>query len=161
MNPNLRMEQRSLAVIRAVAADAGYLVDRPEVDEDSVDGVLRADFGRRPRIEFQAKSTSRDIRKGDSLHYPLPIKNYNELRLDECWLPRILIVVLMPSVTEPWLSQSEDKLCLDSSAYWLSLAGMPQVSNTSTVTVYVPTANGFDREQLDALMVRAEEGGPL
>ena len=56
MNPNLHMEQRSLVVIRAVAAD------------DSVDGVLRADFGRRPRIEFQAKSTSRDIRKGDSLH---------------------------------------------------------------------------------------------
>ena len=161
MNPNLRMEQRSLVVIRAVAADAGYQVIRPEVDDDSVDGVLRADFGRRPRIEFQAKSTSRDIRKGDSLHYPLPVKNYDELRLDDCWTPRILIVVLMPSATAPWLSQSDDELCLDSSAFWLSLAGRPQVSNTDNITVSVPTANSLDRVQLEALMDRAEEGSPL
>ncbi len=84
MNPNLHMEQRSLVVIRAVAADAGYQVVRPDVDDDSVDGILIANWGRRPRIEFQAKSTSRDIPTGDSLRYPLPVKNYNEaLRLDK------------------------------------------------------------------------------
>ena len=158
MNPNLRMEQRSLVVIRAVALDAGYQVVRPEVDDDSVDGVLMADFGRRPRIEFQAKSTSRDIRKGDNLHYPLPVKNYDELRLDDCWTPRILIVVLMPRATEPWLSQSEDEFCLDSFVYWCSLAGEPRVPNTDSITVRVPTANSLDRAQLEALMVQAEEG---
>ena len=44
MTPNLKMEQRSLAVIRAVAADAGYQVVTPEPDVDSVDGVLMARF---------------------------------------------------------------------------------------------------------------------
>ena len=161
MNPNLQMEQRSLVVIKAVAADAGYQVVEPVTDLDSVDGILMADFGRRPRIEFQAKSTSQNIQKDERLHFRLPVKNYDELRMEDCWSPRILIVVTMPGTTEPWLSQSEDELCLISSAYWLSLTGMPQVSNVAKVTVYVPTTNCFDRTQLEALMARAEEGGPL
>ena len=36
MTPNMQMEQRSLVVVRAVAADAGYQVVRPEPDVDSV-----------------------------------------------------------------------------------------------------------------------------
>lgn len=161
MNPNLQMEQRSLAVIRAVAADAGYQVVEPVTDVDSVDGILMADFGRRLRIEFQAKSTSQDILKDESLRFRLPVKNYDELRMDDCLAPRILIVVTMPDATESWLAQSEDELCLASSAYWLSLAGMPQRLNSTKVTVPIPTANSFDRTQLDALMARAEEGSPL
>lgn len=81
MTPNLQMEQRSLVVVRAVAADAGYQVVRPEPDDDSVDGILMARFGRRPRIEFQAKATARNMIRGDSLSFPLPVKNYDELRL--------------------------------------------------------------------------------
>ena len=160
MTPNLQMEQRSLVVVRAVAADAGYQVVRPEPDDDSVDGIVMARFGRRPRIEFQAKATARNIIQGDSLRFPLPIKNYDELRL-ESWTPRILVVVLMPDESEPWLLQTDDDLCLHSSVYWLSLSGMPERSNTASVTVPIPTANVFDRVQLDALMSRAEAGSPL
>ena len=160
MTPNLQMEQRSLVVIRAVAADAGYQVVRPEPDVDSVDGILMASFGQRPRIEFQAKSTAQNIVRGDSLRFPLPIKNYDELRLGS-WTPRILIVTLIPDESEPWLSQSDDELCLRGSVYWLSLSGMPERSNTASVTVPIPTANVFDRTQLDALMSRAEAGSPL
>lgn len=160
MTPNLRMEQRSLVVIRAVAADAGFQVVRPEPDVDSVDGVLMASFGRRPRIEFQAKSTSRDIIQGGSLRFPLPVKNYDELRIGS-WAPRILIVALMPGESETWLSQTEDELCLHSGVYWLSLSGMPERSNTDSVTVPIPTANVFDQGQLAALMSRAEAGSPL
>ena len=160
MTPNLQMEQRSLVVVRAVAADAGYQVIRPEPDADSVDGVLMARFGRRPRIEFQAKATARNLIRGDSLRFPLPVKNYDELRLAS-WTPRILVVALMPDETEQWLSQTDDELCLHSSVYWASLAGMPSVSNTATVTVQIPTANVFNRTQLEAMMSRAEAGGSL
>ena len=160
MTPNLEMEQRSLVVVRAVAADAGFQVVRPEPDIDSVDGVLMASFGRRPRIEFQAKSTSRNIVNGDRLRFPLPVKNYDELRIAS-WTPRILIVALMPNDSELWLKQTDDELCLHSSAYWLSLSGMPERSNVASVTVTIPTANVFDRAQLDALMYRAEAGSPL
>ena len=160
MTPSLQMEQRSLVVVRAVAADAGYQVVRPEPDDDSVDGILMARFGRRPRIEFQAKATARNMVRGDSLHFPLPVKNYDELRLAS-WTPRILVVALMPDETEPWLLQTDEEFCLHSSAYWTSIADMPPVSNTATVTVQIPTANVFNRAQLEAMMNRAEAGGSL
>ena len=56
-----QMEQFSLAHIRAVAARAGYQVTRDETDT-GLDGTLRGDGPGRPRIDFQAKSTSVDIR---------------------------------------------------------------------------------------------------
>ena len=98
--------------------------------------------------------------RGDSLRFPLPIKNYDELRL-ESWTPRILVVALMPDESEPWLSQTDDELCLHSGVYWTSLANMPAVSNTATVTVQISTANVFNRAQLEAMMSRAEVGGSL
>ena len=160
MTPNLQMEQRSLAAVRAVAAAAGFQVVRPEPDIDSVDGVLMADVGRRPRIEFQTKATARDIMHGDQLRFPLPVKNYDELRLPS-WTPRLLIVALMPGEPGQWLRQSADELCLHSGVYWLSLAGMPERSNTGSVTVAIPASNVFDRGQLGALMTRAEAGSLL
>ena len=83
MTPNLKMEQRSLAVIRAVAADAGYQVVTPEPDVDSVDGVLMASFGRRPRIEFQAKSTARDINTGRRPALPAANQELRRIALGE------------------------------------------------------------------------------
>ena len=50
MNLNEQKEQFSLAYIRAVAAQAGYQITKPELDNDSVDGTLIADCGRRPRL---------------------------------------------------------------------------------------------------------------
>lgn len=134
MTPNVQMEQRSLAVVRVLAADAGFQVVRPEVDSDSVDGMLIAEFGRRPRIEFQAKATQQDVVSGDRLRFSLPIKNYRELSISSL-VPRILIVALMPGISETWLLQSDEELCVRSRMYWLSLAGMPDRSNDTSVTV--------------------------
>ena len=157
MTPNLQMEQRSLVMVSAVAAAAGFRVVRQGFDDHSVDGVLIGGFGGRARIEFQVKATSRDIIRGDSLRLPITVREYDELRM-ESWVPRILIVALMPLASEQWLSQSNDGLCLHSSVYWVSLADMPPVSNAATVTVSIPTANVFDRVQLEAMMIRAEAG---
>ncbi len=160
MTPNMRMEQFSLAYVRAVAANAGYQVTRPEPDVDSVDGVLMASFRRRPRIEFQAKATARNVSREGIIHYPLPVKNYDDLRADTL-APRILIVLLMPDEQSEWLAQTDDELCLRYGAYWLSLEGHPSVSNTSSVTVPVPTANIFSSEQLINLMGKVEKGDSL
>ena len=160
MTLNQQMEQFSLAYIRAVAAQAGYQVTRPEPDTDSVDGVLMAGFGRRPRIEFQAKATSQDILREDSLYFPLPVKNYEDLR-DDVLVPRILIVVLMPREEHQWLSQTEDELCLRHCGYWLSLEGQPAVSNRSSVSIAIPTTSIFGRTQLCDLMAKANAGRPL
>ena len=160
MTSNQQMEQFSLAYIRAVAADAGYQVTIPAVDADSVDGVLMANFGRRPRIDFQAKSTSQDILRENGLHFPLPVKNYEELRADTL-TPRILIVLLMPQQSSEWTDQTHEELCLRRCAYWLCLRGRQATRNTSSVTVDMPTSNMFNPAQLQELMQRAERGEPL
>lgn len=157
MTPNSRMEQLSLAYIRAVAADAGYQVHLPEMDFDSVDGFLTSDLGRRPRIDFQAKATTQSLLRGESIHFPLPVKNYDDLRADTL-VPRLLIVLLMPRDDSDWLTQNDDELCLHRCSYWLSLADMPARSNTSSVTVQIPSANIFDRAQLEDLMANAADG---
>lgn len=160
MTPNQQMEQFSLAYIRAVAANAGCQVTRPEVDTDSVDGVLMTSFGRRPRIDFQAKSTSQDVLSGNSLHFPLSVKNYEELRADTR-TPRILIVLLMPQETDEWTNQTHQEFCLRHCAYWLCLEGREATQNTSSVTIEIPTANMFSTTQLETLMQKAERGESL
>ena len=120
----------SLAYIRAVAAHAGSFVDEPRIDCSSIDGVVRADFGRGPRIEFQAKATSQDIMRENHLAFPLPIGKYTDLSQD-AMIPRILIVVLMPQERAQWLSQTSSELCLRHCAYWLPLKGQPPLPNTT------------------------------
>lgn len=145
------MELFSLAYIRAVAAQAGYQVTRPETDT-GIDGTFVGDVSPRPRIDFQAKSTAVDIRGDAHLRFPLSARNYDILRDTAFSSPRILIVVLMPRERDEWLHQSENELCLRRCAYWLSLAGEPAVSNTTSVTVHIPTVNVFSSEQLHLLM---------
>ena len=162
MTPNIRMSRFSMAYIKAVAAVLGYGVLETAADEDldSVDGKLVSFTGRRPQIDFQAKATTRHALGDGGIHFPLPIKNYDDLRADTR-TPRILIVLLMPPDGDDWLTQSADELCLRRCAYWLSLEGRGAVFNSSSVTVTIPAANVFGREQLDYLMNRAAAGESL
>ncbi len=160
MDLNRMKERFSLAYIDAVASQAGYQIVEPIVDDDSVDGILLGDFGSRPRIDFQAKATSRDVLRESQLSYPLSIKNYDDLRADTR-TPRILIVVLLHQDNSQWLNQTEAELCLRHCAYWISLAGQPIRRNTHNVTIHIPVANMFSSEQLSDLMEKAERGDSL
>ena len=160
MAPNERKARFSLSYIEAVASHAGFQVVEPKVDHDSVDGTLTADFGRRPRIDFQAKATARDVVREDHIAFPLPVKNYDDLRL-EAINPRILIVLLMPQEDRDWIAQTADELCLRHCAYWASLLGRPAVPNISTVTVHVPMTSVLDHDQLVDMMQETEQRGDL
>jgi hypothetical protein len=70
MNITQRMECLSRAYIQAVAAYAGFQVSKPDVDDDSIDGIIMSRIGKRPRIEFQLKATSQDVLKADHLAFP-------------------------------------------------------------------------------------------
>lgn len=161
MHLNTRKERFSLAYINAVAARSGVVVSEPPVDQSSIDGMLMAGFGRSTQINFQAKASSRDVIRGDHVHFPLPRKNYDDLRRSGT-VPLILIVVLLPGDSvESWLNQSEDELCMRRCGYWLSLEGREDADSVSTVTVHVPRRNIFDSNQLAQLMGRAERDEPL
>lgn len=68
---------------------------------------------------------------------PLKLKNYNDLRGDH-YVPRVLIVVLVPTVPEDWLIQNHESLALRHCVYWLSLQQSPETTNTAKVTVAIP-----------------------
>ena len=157
MDLNHRKERFSLAYISAVAARAGFDLVEPRVDVDSIDGTLISHTGRRPRIEFQAKATARDVVGAEAITFPLSVKNYDELRA-EVIIPRLLILVVLPEREEDWLTHSEDSLILRHCGYWLSLAGEPERGNTTTVTVKIPRHQRFDPIALDALMHKANQG---
>ena len=151
MDMNRRKEQFSLAYIRAVAARAGYQVLRPEVDVASVDGQIMADYESKPLIYFQAKSTARNVVRAETVDYPLPLGNYDDLRSDEGPL-HILIVVVLPDSVDDWTSQDEEGLILRRCGYWLDLRGSPESQSETTHTVRIPRRNVFDPGQLQEIM---------
>lgn len=157
MHANNRKERFSLAYIGAVAAYAGFDLVEPKVDCDSIDGVLISHAGRRPRLEFQAKATARDLVGDEHVTFPLPAKNYEDLRVDVI-IPRLLILVVLPEHEEDWLNHSEDALILRHCGYWHSLAGQPERENTTSVTVHIPRAQRFDPSTLQHLMNQADPG---
>ncbi|MEG3956266.1 DUF4365 domain-containing protein [Microcoleus sp. herbarium2] len=162
MEINQQKEQFSNIYLQAVTTVAGYSVYKPFVDDDSVDWGVAAKGGtgpiRAPRLELQLKSTSRDIQDDTSIRYPLKLKNYDDLRMDNFAIPRILVVVLIPKTPEDWLTQSETKLCIRGCGYWISLRGMPETPNTNSVNVTIPKTNQFTVAALQSIMERISQG---
>ena len=161
MTPQQQMEQLSFAYIRAVATQAGYsVIDNIYPDLYSRDGLISANWGNRPQIDFQAKATTQDIVRPNILAFRLDIDDYNDLRRRDK-VPHILIVLHMPKDSGDWLNQTDDELCLRRCAYWMCLAGMPASSNKRTVTVHIPISQVFNGSQLDSLMDKADRGEDL
>lgn len=160
MTEKEQKQQLSIAYVHAVASRVGYACQVQIVDDDSVDVTLAAkgwihqrSVVRSPRLELQLKATSQEVMKGNQLAFRLPRKNYEELR-QSGMIPRLLVVLLLPSEPKSWLEQTEDALILRRGAYWCSLRGSPEVE-TKTVTVHLPRANLFSADQLRALMESA------
>ena len=161
MDINQQKEQFSITYVRAIAAVVGYSLYIPEIDNDSVDlGILsRGGTGKifSPRLELQLKCTARDVLENNSLKYPLIIKTYHDLRINSL-VPRILVVVLVPEKITDWIKQTEDELCLRYCAYWVSLRGMPDTTNTTNVTIEIPRSNQFTPDALQTIIQRISFG---
>ena len=157
-----RMEQFSHAYIRAVCSVAGFAVGRPEVDDDSVDLTVycRGPRGtvRSPRLDLQAKSTSRAEFASDRLAFDLKQKNYNDLRWEDVAVPRILVVVVLPERTDEWLEQDPERMLLRRCGYWCSLRGLPESSNLYETRVSLPSSQVFSVAALQGMMDRIGEG---
>ena len=163
MNENEQKQQFSIAYVHAVAAFAGFTCQATLVDDDSIDAVLGARGWihqqaavRSPRIEVQLKATAQDVLGPDALSFPLPVKNYDELRLP-CAVPRILVVLRLSPTLSMWQEQTEEHLLCRHAAYWISLAGQPASPNTATITVSLPRSNLLTADALRRLMQRASQ----
>lgn len=151
-------ERLSIVYAEAVAAKSGYTTTRTDLDRDGVDLRIQAGGQMRPALEFQLKATSRLGPEDDGVvKFELKRRNYDLLRLDT-QTPRLLVVLNLPHEKDQWLTITPEELTLRNCAYWLNLRGWRERSNTSTVTVPIPTANLFDDRSLRRLMSESREG---
>lgn len=161
MDPNAQKEQFSNAYVLSIAAVAGCSVSKPSVDHDSIDWTISNRLPKRPKLDIQLKCKATDDRIDFPLSYPLSPKNYADLILTDLIAPRILVVVLVPTDISDWLVASEHELILRRCAYWFSLTGEAESSNTTSVTVNIPAENRFTVESLSGLMQKISRGEAL
>lgn len=107
------------------------------------------------------KTTSTDVGNGETIRYPLKMKNYNDLILTNVLSPRVLVLVTLPTDVEEWVSLTAEQLVLRRCAYWVSLAGEPQSDNETSVMVSVPRQNVLTPEAVREIMRTIDEGGAL
>lgn len=142
--------------MRAVAATAGVKADVPEHDENSLDITFIAPDTDKPggRLDAQLKCSENVRVIGNEFAFPLPIKNYNDLRWpsEELYVPRILIVVHVAPDPADWMASQSEQMVLKHCAYWHSLAGAAESTNSSTVTVKISVEHVFDPDALLALL---------
>jgi hypothetical protein len=145
----------------AAAAVAGCAVAKPSVDNDTIDWTLSSRLPSRPKLDVQLKCTADDDGRGDDFPFALKRKNYDDLILTDLICPRILVVVVVPEDIEHWLEFRDSELLLRRSAFWMSLAGMPESGNSASVTVQILRKNRFTVKSLTALMEKVDHGEPL
>jgi len=146
---NARKELYSFAYASAVAASLGVEVLHIKFDFDSVDCQF---FSRRAQLGLQLKATSSDCIKEDSLVFNLPIKNYNDLRDPDRYVPTMLVVLHLPPLEDLWLQFNDQDLILKNSAYFFNLVGSPASTNTESQRLRIPLRQRFNRETVRALM---------
>jgi hypothetical protein len=155
MTEEQQKEQFSIAYIHAVAAVARVNIYRFNVDQDSIDiGFSERSIAgnpQSPRIEAQIKCVTELTCIDSNWRYPLKIKNYNEL-IGRHYIPKILIVVLVPSALQDWVRQTEDSLSLYKCGYWVSLSQLSPSVNETNVTVSIPRASVFSPDALRQLI---------
>ena len=165
MTENEQKQQFSYAYLHAVAARAGFTVDRPSTDYESIDAIVgtageingRTLFRSSPKIGVQLKATAADCRKADHVAFELEMKNYNDLRRPTL-VPQLLVVLLLPANQIDWISLTEEQLIARRCAYWISLSGLPALPNKSTTTLHIPRLNQLTIEAMKDLMTRIDKG---
>ena len=151
-------EALSRIYVQAVATRAGYVTADYSLDRDGIDFLIQAGGDMRPALGLQLKAT---VNLGNStngvFHYPLRSLNYN-LLCDPTQTPRLLVVLDLPKDQTMWLTTTSDELVLRRRAFWLSLRGLDETTNISSVTVHIPEQNLFNVDSLRLLMEQSRQG---
>ena len=161
MHITARQEQFSRAAVYAIASTAGCAVSERNVDDDSIDLTLCSkSLSRRPSIDLQLKCSGQNLLTATTVAFSLGLKNYDDLRIEDVFVPRLLLVTIVPPTLEEWLVQSEDQLLLRRCVYWQNLRGLPPIE-TGTITIHVPRTNVFTPAVLTGMMNAIHNEGQL
>ena len=158
LTPALQKEALSRVYTQAIAARAGYTISTADFDLDGVDITINAGGLFRPTVGVQLKATEKLSKvKNGAFRFVLKRRNYDLLR-KETRSPRILVVLDLPKDVSQWINVTEEELVLRRAAYWLDLKGYEETENRTSVTVYIPTINLFNVENLQNMMEQARKG---
>jgi hypothetical protein len=165
-------EQLSRAFVKAIAADAGFILREYELDY-GLDGKFseveyniydeghkrfcETGFG----IDFQLKATTDIEHKNEHIIYDLEAKNYNDLVKTNVGTPRILILYLMPKERNEWLKVNSSSTTMQKCAWWCSLKGGLPTSNSQSKRIKIPDGNLLTPAELCKLISRVKEGVDL
>jgi hypothetical protein len=148
----------SEAYVWVVATHAGYVISKKNFDRDGVDVTIEASGEARPKLDVQLKASINLTANSDGvIKFPCPKKNYDKLRI-ATQTPRILIVMKLPTDKGDWISLSEEELTVRHAAYWISLKGLSETDNTTSVTIDIPAANKVTVQSLRDLMELSRKG---
>ncbi|TVR97729.1 MAG: DUF4365 domain-containing protein [Rhodospirillales bacterium] len=160
MATTARQEAFGDVFLQAVASVAGCAVAKPRTDNDSIDWTLSCKLPRRPKLDIQMKTTAEPVADGNEpIRYRLKVKNYTDLTLTELLTPRILVLVILPTSPDDWLTLTAEQVVLKRCAYWVSLAGKPARDNATTVTVTIPRTNLLTPEAVRKMMAKIDAAG--
>lgn len=164
-----RMEDISIAYVRAVAAQNGYSFEIVNRDNDGVDARIickgkpseNATF-ESPQLDIQLKSSysSNNIKldHDGNLQYNLEVKNYNKLISTKRYIPLILVVLHMPENEQDWVVHTNEYLQLQRCAYWMNLRGKDKTTNQERINIVIPKTNVFSPQALENIIKLIGEG---
>ena len=101
-------------------------------------------------VHIQLKATKNaPVEQNGHLSYFLSeTRRYNDLKADTVSVPRILVVMFLPANSADWLTISPSELIMKKCAYWTSLRGAGPSTNKTGETVYLPTSQILDPNNL-------------
>ncbi|WP_341834856.1 DUF4365 domain-containing protein [Chitinophaga pollutisoli] len=155
-------EQLSNNFIRILAANKGFMLDKPELDYGVDFTVSKIHAYNNPNggtrylkdnkyIDIQLKATTEASVTIDSstgnIKYDLEVKNFNDLATRKLannnnLSPLILILFVLPSDRNLWVHITNDEILLRKCAYWyVPPDGTQLSSNVSKERINIPTTN--------------------
>lgn len=158
-------EELSVAYLLAVASSIQCSVELTRKDRDSIDarilgkGYLTKDcVYPDPSVSIQLKATSSISPKNGTLPLKISVKNHAELCYPHSLSPRLLVVLLLPDLSEEWIDQSDAELMIRRCAYCVSLRGAAPTRNKHKITVHVSMENRFSPQLLRNYLERCGRG---
>ncbi|MBD2327838.1 DUF4365 domain-containing protein [Alkalinema sp. FACHB-956] len=157
MHITQQQEQFSNGYLQIVASTAGCKLSKSDVDDDSVDFNIQgkgfSGLISRPQLDVQLKCYMSNFPIGPKgFSYPLKMKNYDDLRITDILVPRILIVVVVPNDISQWTVQSDHETLVKYCGYWASIRGQSEKVNKTSVSIHVPQANRLTVDGLRQLL---------
>lgn len=163
INIKTRMEAYSTAWVHAVAASAGVAIGSIKPDINGLDVQFLSpddgdDAGSCAHVQLKSTADVLPRNEAGDMTYKLRHVDYDRLRrLTK--VPRLLVVLEVPTDPQTWLACNADHLVMKASARWASLRGADATdyAPSSKIPIMLPAANIFSPDALRANMASLDD----